>query len=173
MQWCLEDDHLTFRGVYVFTRIKHFGSVAIIRQPVSPTARWSNSPIVRQFDSPTVTCLFFNFTFQVRTAVVYRSRIALLTPMLNHFSLLNSVSVMRLSHLSQSIMTNSMSSVFLVDHRLLLGYSYPLVLLLFVQQCINTSCSIIRHVYLWCHDKYYLNWFRGMYALICVSRIFF
>jgi hypothetical protein len=92
VQWCLEDDHLTFRGVYVFTRTKHFGSVAIIRQPVSPTARWSNSPIVRQFDSPTETCLFFNFTFQVRTAVVYRSRIALLTPMLNHFSLLNSVS---------------------------------------------------------------------------------
>jgi hypothetical protein len=78
--------------------------------------------------------------------------------MLNHFSLLNSVSRDSLSHLSQSIMKNSMSSVFLVDHRILLGYSYPLVLLLFVQQGINTSCSIIMHVYLWCHDISVISW---------------
>ena len=34
------------------------GSVAIIEEPVSPTARWSDSPIVQQPDSPTDVFVF-------------------------------------------------------------------------------------------------------------------
>jgi hypothetical protein len=41
-----------------------FGSVAIIRQPVSP--------IIRQPDSPTDMCLIFTFAVQVRTVTKYK-----------------------------------------------------------------------------------------------------
>jgi hypothetical protein len=40
----------------------YMGSVAIIRHPISPTTRWSDSAIVRQLDSPIEMCLFFTFT---------------------------------------------------------------------------------------------------------------
>jgi hypothetical protein len=40
----------------------------------NPTARQSDIPIVRQFDSPTEMCLFFTFTVQVRKKQSKNSR---------------------------------------------------------------------------------------------------